>query len=380
VDAGSQLAEQRLAVAGHRQGPAPRVLERYVGEAREAPLEGTPVGAAGPFPLASVDPGAATVRVDVADEDAPIGQAPHGRAGRVGRDHPPGAVPADRRRFLVGERSGHRPPGDDRDEAPPGDAEALGEAVVGQHQFGRADRTGVRAQQVGWADVEVDHRRLLVEGDVGREVVGQPSHEGRRLHLHGAGRVDRTRVEVDAEAVDRRRLVEHLVGLVDVVEGGGEVVEVPCAPIGAGGVRLAGPRPAAVDVVVDHGRLEVRLAGPVQGDLAALVLGGVTEPLGPQVVGVVDGESRRAAGGAVADEVRLEQQDRGVGTEFAETPGRSQAGESGPHDHHVGADVTRQRCGGQPGREGLEPAVVAVVAGEEGDGGHTPRTGPSRSS
>jgi len=55
-----------------------------------------------------------------------------------------------------------------------------------------------------------------------------------------------------------------------------------------------------------HGRPEVLLPGPVEADLAPFVLRRVAEPLGPQVVGVVDGEARRAAGGVVADQSGLE--------------------------------------------------------------------------
>ena len=131
-----------------------------------------------------------------------------------------------------------------------------------------------------------------MECDVGREVVGQPAYQRRRLHLDGARCVQRASVEVDAQALDRGRLVADFVRLVDPVEGPGEVLQVADALLGAGGVCLAGPFPTTVDGVCLHGRLEVRLSGPVEADLAPLVLRRVAEALGPQVVGVVDGEAR----------------------------------------------------------------------------------------
>jgi len=148
------------------------------------------------------------------------------------------------------------------------------------------------------------------------------------------------------------------------------VAEHALAPIGRRGVVLAVLAPIAIDALTRDDLVEVREPTAVQGDLLLGVRRVGSEPLRPQIVRVVDRESRRPARRVVADARALDQRDRCVRVELGQPPRHRQPAVAAADDHVVGRDITNDLRRLRQRRQNLQPSIVPLIPRDQVNGYH----------
>ena len=351
-------AEDRCPVPRHAKDACPGVFEIQIAEHRKTLAhaldmcgEKLPPHGVAQAEITRVE-GAMTIQQSVrerAPDRRATGNAPILRTGH-------------RRLFLVGQRPRDACASDHWEQVTPEEAEFGDERVGGEQDVRGVDRTLGAFDPHRRTGLDPGHRRFLVDLDVRRHRLAQATAQRGRVHQHRARCIDGGVVMARSHHVGQGIAVEPLVFLVDHIERAAQGPEVrdPFAVDDRG--QVAARRPFAFDRVLADEAFELGESGDHQPRDASVGID--VESLG-EVRGV-DDEAGASPRGAVADPVRLEQDDARLGREFGEPAGGGEAGDAGADNDPVGGLLALESIGRRRRRQHRVPPRRLGHVGKQG--------------
>ena len=293
-------------------------------------------------------------------EPAATDAAQRGAQAVGGNDAPLVALAQQRLLRRVQHRR-HARVGVDGDQPAAQETQPPREGIVGQDHVVGAELAIARAHDVGTAAIHRFDRIVLHQPDVVRQRVGQSANQRGGLHEDVVHRVVAELVVVRAQLLAHRVAVQLGVRHAPVAILRQRRAQVPAAPLGGGGVVLAGQVPAAIETALLRQLRQPVQPGLVHGDLLARDLQRAVMPAHARVVGQVDQEARVASGRAFAGAAGVQHQDGFPRLQFSQPARGRQAGIACADDHMPEARLRRRGHARRARRQHGVPARAALV-------------------